>query len=93
MNYETRIYFDTATAVVSVKQPSSQELSARIDNGKRFLYAPRQVGTVSIHALNGKRIGTVELHHGQAELPALQRGLYILRLPNGPNLKWNYMDD
>lgn len=92
LSWDTRVYFDTLSTV-SIKQPYPNGIGAKIHTGTRLLYTPSQLGTVSIHALNGKRIGTVELHHGRAELPALQRGFYILRLPNGQNLKWNNMDN
>ncbi|NLB63451.1 MAG: hypothetical protein GX801_05010, partial [Fibrobacter sp.] len=69
---------------ISAAKPT---LVAHIDSRTGILYASTSA-PARIFSINGKMISTVQLHQGQAQLPPLPRGLYIIRLANGQSLKW-----
>lgn len=89
LSWDTRVYFDTLSAVVTHSLRSAVMANGpRIDKTNHTLLAPGMSGTVDVISINGKQVATLYLQKGQVKLPLLPQGLYVLRLPNGFHLRW-----
>ena len=89
LSWDTRVYFDTLSAVVTHSLRSAVMANGpRIDKTNHMLLAPGMSGTVDVISINGKQVATLYLQKSQVKLPLLPQGLYVLRLPNGFHLRW-----